>query len=237
MQPLRRPSIFGSAGTAPSTLDLFWPTNTSSASGHRASGWGGKGQPHQELDVGLGGAPWPRIDLQLPGTAAVLMIRAALEAADVGLIQASGGVIRGAAADVRGRAEPLSRRGHRRSCGAAGHRPPPRARPGASSRSAPHTGIGRPPTNRFVAAKSGNAVFAAMGLLRLTGRGQSIWVGSGRPSKSPELMAMRAAHLAATRAARVAKKTAVPAMGSVLCCVPPQSGIKCNAALQQNQSR
>ncbi len=144
MQPLRRPSIFGSAGTAPSTLDLFWPTNTSSASGHRASGWGGKGQPHQELDVGLGGAPWPRIDLQLPGTAAVLMIRAALEAADVGLIQASGGVIRGTAADVRGRAEPLSRRGHRRSCGAAGHRPPPRARPGASSRSAPHTGIGRP---------------------------------------------------------------------------------------------
>ena len=74
-----------------------------------------------------------------PGAAAVLMIRAALEAMGVGLIQANGSVIRGPAADVRGRAEPLSRCGHRRSCGAAGHRPPPRARPGADARAPPRT--------------------------------------------------------------------------------------------------
>ena len=42
--------------------------------------------------------------------------------------------------------------------------------------------------------------------------GQSICDGRGRPSKWPELMAMRAVHLAATRAARVTKKNAVPGM-------------------------
>ena len=47
-------------------------------------------------------------------------------------------------------------------------------------------------------------------------RGQSIWVGRGRPSKRPLSAAMRAKPLAATRAARVAKKKAFPAMGSVL---------------------
>ncbi len=58
-------------------------------------------------------------------------------------------------------------------------------------------------------------MFPGMGLLRSSDRGQSIWVGRGRPSKSPALMAMRAAHLAATRAAKVVKKNAVPAMSLI----------------------
>ena len=139
MEPLRDPLLFRLMGITLSEPDLFWHTNASSASGHRASGWGGKGQADQQLDVGLGGGPWFRTDLQLPGAAAVPMIRAVLEAVGVGLVQANGGVIRGAAADVRGRAEPLSRCGHRQSCGANGHRPPPRARPGVDARAPPRT--------------------------------------------------------------------------------------------------
>ena len=64
-------------------------------------------------------------------------------------------------------------------------------------------------------------MFPAMGLPRFADRGQSIWVGSGRPLKSPELMAMRAAHLAATRAAKVVKKNAVPAMSLIQWLVSP----------------
>ena len=64
-------------------------------------------------------------------------------------------------------------------------------------------------------------MYPAMGLSRSSDRGQSIWVGSGRPSKSPALMAMRAAHLTATRAAKVVKKNAVPAMSLIQWLVSP----------------
>ena len=79
--------------------------------------------------------------------------------------------------------------------------------------------------------------FPRWGLLRFADRGQSIWVGRGRPSKRPALTLMQAAHLTATRAAKVAKKNAVPAMSSVLRFVPPKPMTRCDAALQQSQSR
>ena len=91
----------------------------------------------------------------------------------------------------------------------------------------------RLPASCLAAAKTFGAVRPATGWLGFADRGQSIWVGRGRPSKSPELMAMRAAHLAATRAARVAKKSVVPTMGSVLRFVPPQTQGRYYAATQQ----
>ncbi len=166
---------------------------------------GGKGHPHQKMGVGLGGGPWFRTDLQLPGG-------------------------RGSPDDPRhagsrgrqgaGRAALTLRSPLELWCNRTPSTPTSSPR-GGCSRSAPHTGIGRPPTNRFVAAKRGNAVFPGMGLLRSSDRDQSIWVGRGRPSKSPALMAMRAAHLAATRAAKVVKKNAVPAMSLIQWLVSP----------------
>jgi hypothetical protein len=130
---------FGQTRITPSKLDLFWPTNASSASGHRASRWAARATPIKKWALVSEAVRGSEPTCSCPGAAAVPVIRAALEAPGVGLIQANGGVIRGAAADVRGRAEPLSRCGHRRSCGAAGHRPPPRARPGADARAPPRT--------------------------------------------------------------------------------------------------
>ena len=64
--------------------------------------------------------------------------------------------------------------------------------------------------------------------------GQSSWDGRGRPSKRLELMAMRAAHLAATRAARV-MTNAVPGMGSILWLVfPTLDQILCCSAAKTN---
>ena len=58
---------------------------------------------------------------------------------------------------------------------------------------------------------------------RFADRGQSIWVGRGRPSKRPLSTAMRAMALVATRATRVASKNTVSDMGSVLRFAPPQT--------------
>src|SRR4029453_3117170 len=65
-------------------------------------------------------------------------------------------------------------------------------------------------------------------------RGQSSWDGRGRPSKRPELTAMRAAHLAATRAARV-MTNAIPGMSSILWLVfPTLDQISCCIAAKTN---
>ena len=113
---------FGQTGITSSKLDLFWPTNASSASGHRASRWTARATPIKKWALVSEAVRGPEPTCSCPGAAAVLMTRATLEAAD-----------------VRGRAEPLSRCGHHWSCGAIGHPPPPRARPGADARAPPRT--------------------------------------------------------------------------------------------------
>ncbi len=74
---------FGLTGITSSKLDLFWPTNASSASGHRASRWAARATPIKKWALVSEAVRGSEPTCSCPGAAAVLMIRATLEAADV----------------------------------------------------------------------------------------------------------------------------------------------------------